>query len=293
MVETRQRKKQATKTQSSKPPLTPSGKKRAGATTPGFAAGKPAYADSEEGDSDDISEDEEAIKPPPSPLRKGDSVSSNTSKSRNRLDHNIEKQLLVDIESNGGIFFLTSDNRQALSRLLKNPERARLFGEKSGDPIRKKISRRVCYLKTLKKSDYDLLLASYNIEPAKLSARQLKDLRERERAKTPKNIRLNRSATNSNEESDFEDLYASESESEQQQPPPEYFSPTKVFKPDLVRNSAVKPKRAPEAEAAPLSAAKRAAPEATLQEPEPVKPAATKPAPIPIMSTSSTCICVS
>jgi hypothetical protein len=229
--------------------------------------GSVVQSDLEEDSEDDISENVAEVKPPafssPSARRaaSGSVSSANSSSKRPRLDHNVEKQLLLDIEKAGGISFLNQENFQALANLLKNPDRIRLYG-KRGEPIRKKISRRVTYLKTLVKADYDILIRSYGIEPAKLSARQLKDLRTRESQSTPKNIHLpNKSAQG--DVSDLEDFYGSESESDHHQ----FRSPSKTSKPNLVSKAAAKKapaKREPIEEEAKKPAAKPTAAPKTM-----------------------------
>ena len=71
---------------------------------------------------------------------------SSTGSQRERLPGHVEKQLLADIQLGGGIKYFDFSEHQGLARLLDNPERINIYGVR-GDPIRRKISHRVQYLK--------------------------------------------------------------------------------------------------------------------------------------------------
>jgi hypothetical protein len=86
---------------------------------------------------------------------------------RERLPKHVLKQLLQDLEANGGIqAYVGSNSGQRLYHLLEarveqsnNP-----YGNR-GDPIRRKIRRSVAYLFSMKKNKYEEKLAKLNILP--------------------------------------------------------------------------------------------------------------------------------
>ena len=95
------------------------------------------------------------------------SVRTTTSKStssgtRSRLPHNVEKQLLLDIEQNGGIVFIARKKGQGLSDLLHKVNR-KIYGNR-GDDIRRKIGQRVQKYKKLSPAAYLELLKKFGIE---------------------------------------------------------------------------------------------------------------------------------
>jgi hypothetical protein len=177
MVTTRASKKTATPT----PTADTSGKSKPTAQQGG---------EEEDSDNTDDLQDcsDQELKPPPEKAVKkakvagsAGSVSSNTSQ-RSRLDLFIEKQLLADIEAKeGGLHYFDQGDRLILAKLLD--ERPHIYGQR-GEPIRKKISRRLTYLKGLHIRDYRLLLKNNQVEPATLSKSQNLDL-ERKHRKTP------------------------------------------------------------------------------------------------------------
>lgn len=124
-----------------------------------------------EEDTDDDSEaSTEELQPPSPSLIARTARTTNTFGSpttRTRLPHNVEKQLLEDIESEGGIHFFSEGKYQRLCKFLDNKDRSRLYGVR-GDPIRKKLRRRINYLRTLQPLDYHAILKTYQIRPAKI-----------------------------------------------------------------------------------------------------------------------------
>jgi hypothetical protein len=113
-----------------------------------------------------------------------------TGSKRDRLKFNVEKQLLTDVENAGGLHFF-QEQPQALRYLCDNHARKRLYGSR-GDPIRRKISQRITYLKTFSPKDYLTLLQSYGIEEAKLTVAQRKELHKKQRARPLTNVQTKR-----------------------------------------------------------------------------------------------------
>ena len=88
------------------------------------------------------------------------SNNSSSKKKREPLPHNVEKQVLIDIEEAGGLYSFKYGEPQALDKLLNNKERENVYGTESsvgegsdtgsycnrGDKIREKIRKRVYYI---------------------------------------------------------------------------------------------------------------------------------------------------
>lgn len=78
--------------------------------------------------------------------------------SKRGLPEHIDKQLLIDIEESGGIDHFDAGVPQATSQvILNNPARVNIYG-KRGEPIRKSLTQRVKYLKTLPREKYAKVL---------------------------------------------------------------------------------------------------------------------------------------
>jgi len=88
-----------------------------------------------------------ARRPQPVAVSTGSVASaSSTGSQREKLPDNVERQLLADIQLAGGLKDFDFSETQGLAKLLDNPERINIYGPR-GDPIRRKISHRVQYLK--------------------------------------------------------------------------------------------------------------------------------------------------
>jgi hypothetical protein len=86
--------------------------------------------------------------------------SASSARKNTKLAHNVEKQLLVDIQASGGIHRFDQGKPQGLNILLD--KRPHIFGIR-GDTLRRKIQQRVRYLRVLDKHKYQSLLDQYNI----------------------------------------------------------------------------------------------------------------------------------
>lgn len=94
------------------------------------------------------------------------SVATTTSKSSTcsrGLPQNIEKQLLIDIESNGGLRNL-ADKSQGLSDLLDRLDR-KIYGNR-GEPIRRQIGQKIQRLRKGSQATYNRRLSKLGITPA-------------------------------------------------------------------------------------------------------------------------------
>lgn len=180
----------------------------------------------------------------PSKVSSAASVSSTGSK-REPLDLSIEKQVLKDIEAEGGLRVFEQGKSHALSQLLDKEERERAYG-KRGSSIRKKISRRVRYLKKLPYSQYTSLLNGYGIEPAKLSKKQIEQIRKEESTR-PKSVQTKRvkkeEGLSDLEEEDDQQVFpepvtsSSSTKSSQRTGKPSSIKPEPVISSSVSRNS--------------------------------------------------------
>jgi len=162
---------------------------------------------------------------------------------REKLELCVEKQVLKDIEERGGLHFFEKGKTQGLSQLLDNPDRRRLYGER-GDSTRKKISRRVRYLKKLTYQQYIKVLTSYRLEPAKLTKAEVESI---ESAQPVKSIQTK--AVKKEDVSDLEDedddasfqpdpIGSSSTPSKKSIKSPSVFSQRSSIKPNLVSSRA-------------------------------------------------------
>ena len=93
---------------------------------------------------------------------------SSTGSQREKLPANVEKQLLADIQLAGGIKDFDYTENQGLAKLLDNPERVNLYGNR-GDPIRRRISHRVQHLKRRTVPQWNRILDRvFNGDPPKI-----------------------------------------------------------------------------------------------------------------------------
>lgn len=187
---------------------------------------------------DDIDLEElSKLKPPPgSSLKSTASVESAGSKNRQRLALRVEKQLLRDIEAEGGLHFFGNGRPQALRSLLDNPDRTSVYGQR-GDDIRKRIGKRVDYWKRGNYVDYKALLESYDIEPAKLTSSQRAHLTKKQKTSQPvKNVHTRGSKENLTADVELSGISDSEDDQEDQDPiEPDPL--TSSFQPDPATSS--------------------------------------------------------
>ena len=87
------------------------------------------------------------------PKTTGSVTSTGSKGTRKQLSLNIQKTVLQDIENSGGIGLFTVGQSQALAKLLDNPERATIYGNR-GDKIRRKISQWIHKLKQWPRDKY-------------------------------------------------------------------------------------------------------------------------------------------
>jgi hypothetical protein len=90
--------------------------------------------------SDDPSDDddEDATSSVTSSIASG----ASNQRTREKLQLHVEKQVVQDIEDNGGIAVFNAGKTQGTCSLLDNPERSNLYGPRGG-PLRDKIRKRI------------------------------------------------------------------------------------------------------------------------------------------------------
>ena len=162
------------------PPKSPTPKKGVRKTTVGSGKKAPPESKVDLEYSSDEAEDYSDTEPEVLPTTPAKSVSGNSSVGSSRskyqqLPLNIEKQLLIDIESNGSLLLFDTGKIQGLRTLLDNRED--VYG-KYGDPVRKKILQRVKYFKSNPET-YQKRLLSFEILPAQLTQKQIREIKVR------------------------------------------------------------------------------------------------------------------
>ena len=116
--------------------------------------------DEDEVESDDYNVNDEEDSLQVAAPSDSDSVSS---EQRQRLPINLQRQLLADIEAKGGINAFTADSGQSLATLCD--QRKQLYGER-GDPLRRRIGRKVARWKLLTTEKYLKLLLKFGVTEA-------------------------------------------------------------------------------------------------------------------------------
>lgn len=201
---------------------------------------------------DDIPADQNTDKflPPPQYKRVATAQASSSGSvvsagsNRGKLEFCVEKQVLKDIEESGGLHLFEKGKTQGLSQLLDNPDRRRLYGER-GDGTRKKISRRVRYLKQLPYQQYIKLLTSYKIDAAKLTKAEIESIESAQPVKSIQTKAVKKEDVSDLEDEDDDASFQPERVVSSSTPrkksiksPSVIFSPRSSIKPDLVSSRA-------------------------------------------------------